>query len=87
MHEAGLVKDLIRKVDAMVVSQGGKRAKTVKVRIGALSHLSGEHLREHFESAAQQTHAAGANLEWEMVEDLSDPHAQDIMLESLEIEF
>jgi hydrogenase nickel incorporation protein HypA/HybF len=87
MHEAGLVKDLIRKVDAMVVSQGGKRAKTVKVRIGALSHLSGEHLRGHFEAAAQQTHAAGANLEWEMVEDLSDPHAQDIMLESLEIEF
>jgi hydrogenase nickel incorporation protein HypA/HybF len=87
MHEAGLVKDLIRKVDAMVVSQGGKRAKTVKVRIGTLSHLSGEHLREHFEAAAQQTYAAGATLEWEMVEDLSDPHAQDIMLESLEIEF
>jgi hydrogenase nickel incorporation protein HypA/HybF len=87
MHEAGLVKDLIRKVDEMVVSQGGKRAKTVKVKIGALSHLSGEHLRGHFEVAAQQTHAAGANLEWEMLEDLSDPYAQDIILESLEIEF
>jgi hydrogenase nickel incorporation protein HypA/HybF len=87
MHEAGLVKDLIRKVDEMVVSQGGKRAKIVKVRIGALSHLSGEHLRSHFEAAASGTMAAGANLEWEIVENLSDPHAQDVMLESLEIEF
>jgi hydrogenase nickel incorporation protein HypA/HybF len=87
MPKASLVKDLVRQVDELVRSQGGKRAKTVTVRIGALAHLSGEHLREHFEQAAQQTYAAGAHLAWTTMADFSDPYAQDIVLESLEIEF
>ncbi len=87
MHEASLVKDLIRKVDELVLFQGAKRAKTVKVKIGALSHLSGEHLRGHFEEAAQHSASEGAHLEWETMTDLNDPEAQDIVLESVEIEF
>jgi Zn finger protein HypA/HybF involved in hydrogenase expression len=87
MHEVSLIKDLVRRVDDLVLSQGGKRAKTIRLKVGARSHLSGEHLRCNFEKAAQHTYAAGARLEWETVADLHDPHARDILLESLDIEF
>ena len=86
MHEASLINDLIKKINTVVMEQGGKRAVAIKLRLGALSHISSEHLREHFQVASKHTASEGAYLECSISEDLSDPLAQEILLESVEVE-
>lgn len=85
MHEQSLMKDLIRKAGEVVSREGGTRATRVGIRLGALSHMSPEHLREHFDRAAAGTTLEGAELDVEMVEDITDPEAQSIVLTSVDI--
>lgn len=85
MHEFSLMADLLRKIEQL-----GKDAKTdkvtgVKVKLGALSHITPDHFREHFEAVIVGTIAEGATLEIEQSDDQSDPNAQDILLESVDI--
>jgi hydrogenase nickel incorporation protein HypA/HybF len=42
-------------------------------------------LREHFARAAQGTVAEGARLNLEVLTNVTDPHAQEILLESVEV--
>jgi hydrogenase nickel incorporation protein HypA/HybF len=86
MHEQSLMIDLMRKINAIGEEQQAKTISCVKVRLGALSHISAEHFREHFVQAAKGSCAEKAELEIEVLTDLNDPHAQDIMLDSVEIE-
>lgn len=86
MHEFSLIKDLMRKITAIAVEQGATRVTGVKVKLGALAHISADHFREHFEEAAVGTAAEGAHLEVELNADESDPNAQDILLDSVEVE-
>jgi hydrogenase nickel incorporation protein HypA/HybF len=86
MHELSLIHDLMRKIESIAREHGGRRILSVKVRLGALSHISPEHFREHFVQAAAGTVAAGARLEIEQHKDEADPRAQDILLESVEME-
>jgi len=62
MHEFSLINDLMRKIDAIAREQGARRVVGVKVRVGALSHFSPDHFREHFEAAAIGTIAETAML-------------------------
>ena len=86
MHETGLVRDLIRKVEALVRENGAARAKQVQVSIGALAHFSPEHFREHFVEESIGSLCEGAQLCIRESQDMSDPSAQDILLDSLEVE-
>jgi hydrogenase nickel incorporation protein HypA/HybF len=86
MHELSLINDLMRKIDAIAREQGARRVVGVKVRLGALSHLSPDHFREHFEAAATGTIAEAAKLDIETLRDERDPHSQDILLDSVEVE-
>lgn len=86
MHEYSLIANLFKKVDGLVKEQNADRATEVTVRLGALSHISPEHFREHFEQAAPGTVAEGAQLNVLTSTDASDPNAQEILLESIEIE-
>jgi hydrogenase nickel incorporation protein HypA/HybF len=56
------------------------------MRLGALSHISPEHLREHFLREAHGTIAEGAQLTIEVGHDPGDPRAQDVVLDSLAVE-
>jgi hydrogenase nickel incorporation protein HypA/HybF len=85
MHEASLMKDLMRKILEVSREQKGARVVGVSVKLGALSHMSAGHFREHFAVAAQGTVAEGASLNIQEVTDTSDPMAQQILLESVEI--
>ena len=76
----------MRKIDAIAREQGARRVVGVKVRLGALSHISPDHFREHFEAAATGTIAEAARLDIETLREERDPHAQDILLESVEVE-
>jgi hydrogenase nickel incorporation protein HypA/HybF len=86
MHEFSLINDLMRKIDAIAREQGARRVASVKVEFGALSHISADHFREHFEAAATGTIAEGARLDIETLTDERDPQAQDILLDSVEVE-
>ncbi|HCU23513.1 MAG TPA: hydrogenase nickel incorporation protein HypA [Deltaproteobacteria bacterium] len=86
MHEAHLIQDLIHKLQAISQENGDKKIVGVQVKLGALSHMSPAHFQEHFEQASQGTCAEGARLFAEQLSDIQAPHAQEILLESVEIE-
>ncbi len=86
MHEASLIRNLIRKVETIGLERHAQRVVGVKVRLGALAHISPDHFRDHFDLAAQGTLAEGARLDIESSADLADPHAQEILLQSVDIE-
>jgi hydrogenase nickel incorporation protein HypA/HybF len=86
MHEFSLINDLLRKIEAVAARHNARKVVAVNVTIGALAHISPEHLRGHFVEAAAGTVAAGARLEVRRLTDQADPHAQDIRLENVEVE-
>lgn len=86
MHEASLMRDLMRRIETIAAEQGGGRIVKIDVWLGALSHMSEEHFREHFDQAAPGTPAEGAALAVTVSEDYRHPDAQGIVLQSVELE-
>ena len=83
MHEHALMQDLMRKIEA---EAGGARVTRIRVRLGALSHFTVEHFREHFEDASRGTVAEGAEVDAELRTDPTEPEAQGVVLESIDVE-
>lgn len=86
MHEMSLMKDLVRKAERLARENGARRVTRLRVQLGALSHFSPDHFREHFAIAARGSLAEGATLDIEVLTDPSDPRAQDVILEAADIE-
>lgn len=86
MHEHSLLNDLMRKIDQVVREQNATQATQVTVKLGAFSHISPGHFREHFDQAKPGTVAENAELVVYASDDESDPLAQEMILESLEVE-
>jgi hydrogenase nickel incorporation protein HypA/HybF len=86
MLETALVLDVVHRVEDLARSTGARRVTGAKVWLGALSHLSAEHFREHFAIEARDTLAAGAVLEIEVSNDPADPHDQHVRLESVDLD-
>jgi hydrogenase nickel incorporation protein HypA/HybF len=86
MHETALVRDVVRRINDLARSTGARRVTGAKVWLGALSHLSAEHFRQHFAVEARRTAAAEATLMIEVSHDLNDPHAQHVRLESVDLD-
>ena len=87
MHEKRLMADLMREIARRAQAEGARRVTRVRVRLGALSHFTGEHFREHFEDAARCTIAEGARVEAEVGADPTEPAAQSVVLEELDVEY
>lgn len=85
MHEQAQMKDLVAKVLAVAEENDAKRVVRIKVKLGALSHFTPEHFEEHWLDAAAGTIAEGCKIEAELSGDLSDPQAQGVVLEDVEI--
>jgi len=85
MHEFALMADLLRKIESISKDNDNKQIVSVKVKLGALSHISAGHFREHFEDAIKGTVADGAALNVEELTDQEDPNAQEIILEEIEV--
>lgn len=87
-HELSLMANLLQKIeDAARQDSPDSKVVAVRVRLGALANISADHFREHFEEAVRGTRAHGAVLTIVESSDPTDPHAQDIMLESVDVEF
>lgn len=86
MHEEALFKDLRRKFEEIGATQGVRRITRVTLWIGALSHLTEDHLREDWARVVQGTPADGAILEVKLSHDLNDSRAETIVIESVGVE-
>jgi hydrogenase nickel incorporation protein HypA/HybF len=80
------MRGLVAKLECLARDQHATRIKSVRVWLGALSHFSIEHFREHFEHASRGTLAENALLDIELSTDIADPRAQNVVLESLDVE-
>ena len=86
MHEHGLMKHLMRRVEEVAAAEKAERVTKVSVWLGALSHMSPAHFAEHFETAAAGSIAEGAEVECETSGDIRDPKATDVVLLGVEVE-
>lgn len=86
MHEQSLMNDLMRKILSVSLHNQNARVVGLNVKLGALAHISPGHFMEHFNDAARGTVAEGAHINIEVGTDTTDPRAQDIWIESVELE-
>ena len=87
MHEKALMDDLMRKIESQALAEGAVKVTRIRVRLGALSHFTPAHFREHFEDASRGTLAAGAKVDAEVGIDPTEPEAQGVVLESIDVEY
>jgi hydrogenase nickel incorporation protein HypA/HybF len=85
MHETGLIHGLVHRLEAAAREAGALRVTSVQVWLGALSQMSAEHFREHFDAGVQGTVAEGATLRLEVSTDNEDPRAQAVVLRSVDL--
>jgi len=85
MHEQSLMQDLVHKAESVVRAAGGTGASRVMVRRGALSHMSPEHLEDHFARIVAGTLLTGARLEIEDDHDITNPGAMDLVLAAVDV--
>jgi hydrogenase nickel incorporation protein HypA/HybF len=86
MHEKALMDDLMAKILEVADAEGGVRVRRIRVHLGALSHFTPAHFREHFDDAARGTLAEGAEIEADLGTDLTAPFASGVVLESVEVD-
>ena len=86
MHERALMTALVAKIVDVARAEGAGKVTRVTARLGALSHFTPEHFREHFVDASGGTVAEGALVDAEADQDVNAPDAAGVVLVSVEIE-
>jgi hydrogenase nickel incorporation protein HypA/HybF len=86
VHEKAVMDDLMRTIELQARAEDARRVTRIRVRLGALSHFSPAHFREHFEDASRGTLAEGAEVVAELRVDPTEPEAQGVVLESIDVE-
>lgn len=86
MHETAWLGELVQTVASLARREKAKRVVGVTVKLGPLSLLSPEHLRERFADAVRGTIAEGAQLTVTMVGEEVGPIERGEVLDSIEIE-
>lgn len=86
MHEASLMKNLMAQILELAEAEEAKSVTEVQVWLGALSHMSAGHFTEHFAEASAGTIAEGAQVDVVVSNDVNDPNAQQILLQSISVD-
>ncbi|MGC2462167.1 MAG: hydrogenase/urease maturation nickel metallochaperone HypA [Steroidobacteraceae bacterium] len=86
MHETGIVRDLVHRLERAARDAGAERVCGVEVWLGALSQFSPAHFRAHFDDEARGTAAQGASLRIVVSEDIEHPRAQSVVIHSVDLE-
>jgi len=86
MHDQALMRDLVSRIVCLAETEGASGVTRISVRLGALSHFTPEHFREHYRDASRGTIAEGAEVEAVLDEDTTGRNAQGVVLESVEVE-
>jgi len=85
MHELSLISDLLKKIEVVAKENDAESVAAVRIKLGALAHISPEHFTEHFRTETKNTITENARLDIEVGDDMNDPNAQDILLLSVDI--
>ncbi|MGI4993526.1 hydrogenase/urease maturation nickel metallochaperone HypA [Halobacteriovorax sp. GFR7] len=86
MHEFSLINNLIGKIETLANENKASKVTRVKVTLGALSHISAEHFKDHFYEGVRGTVAQDAKLDIVKLSDTSHPQAEEIILDSIDVE-
>lgn len=86
MHETGIIRDLVRKLEQAARDAGATRISGAAVWLGALTSFSPDHFRQHFAKEARGTLAQGAALKIEISQDIGHPNAQDVMVRNVDLD-
>jgi len=86
MHDRAVMRDLVAHVEQTAKAAGATRVTKIEVQLGALSHFTPAHFREHFEDASRGTVAEGADVVAELDADVHGERARDAVLTSVEVE-
>ena len=85
MHEMTLLRDIFRKIGEVAEENGADRMVAVTLELGAMAHISADHLREHFTRESGGGVARDVRLTIIENTDANDPNAREIILRDLEI--
>jgi len=86
MHDHAVMRDLVGRIDELASAERATAVTRIQVRLGALSHFTPEHFREHFGDAARGTRAEGATVDATLCDDATAPDAAGVVLETVELE-
>lgn len=86
MHEQAVMDRLMAAIEAAALVEGASRVTGVRVQLGALSHFTPAHFVEHFEDASRGTVAEGAEVDATLATDPTEPDAQGVRLEAIDVE-
>lgn len=86
MHEFSLMSNLLAKINQIAQDNKAEKVTKVRVVIGAMAHISPEHFEEHFVEGVKGSVAENAQLEVRLNPDQNDPHAGEILLESVDVQ-
>jgi hydrogenase nickel incorporation protein HypA/HybF len=86
MHDRALMRDVLARIVEVADAERATRVTRIAVRLGALSHFTPGHFREHFAGAAEGTVAAGAEVQATLDADIDAPTAHGVVLESVEVD-
>lgn len=86
MHEASLMRSLMGQIETIAREEGAVKVTGVKVWCGAFSHMTAGHFADHFNQAARGSVAEGAALDVTISDDIVDARAQDVLIESIDVE-
>lgn len=86
MHEKSLMDDLMKKIIFLANRENAAKVTKVTVKLGALSHMSKEHFKEHFDVAAHGTIAQDAEIDAEESQDIHDPNAASVILKKIDVQ-
>jgi hydrogenase nickel incorporation protein HypA/HybF len=86
MHEGTLIKDLVKKINELALAEGATRVDGVRVKVGEFSHVSADHLREHFVHESRGTLCEGARVDVDMISGLDNPDSLEIILETIDLD-
>jgi hydrogenase nickel incorporation protein HypA/HybF len=80
------MRDLVQRVLDVARTEGASQVTRIEVRLGALSHFTPEHFREHFADSSRGTPAENAVVDAVLSTDTTDSQATGVVLESVEVE-
>jgi len=85
MHEKSVMDHLMNKILSLAKEEQTTKVTKISVKLGALSHMSAQHFKEHFDIAAKGTIAQDAEIEAEESQDIHDPNATRVVLKSIDV--
>lgn len=86
MHESGVVRELVARLQEVGSNAGAVRIHAVSVWLGALSQFSATHFKEHFDEEAVGTLVAGAELQITISDDVGNPNAHHVVLLGVDLD-